>query len=230
MKIGFLISLALLGISTVDPVGIATMPALLTQKRPFVRSFVFLAGSFAALMLMGIIFARGFGGTLLRFEADHPQLLPSLQIAAGLVLLCFALSLLIRLRKGRSSVEPSKATLKRLQVSNGQLFGLAFALVAAESVADAVFIVAMIHTGRLDLPFDELLLAIAVYSAAAVLLQTAVVVLYRLTPQKRRAHMLRRVQAMLQRYANQTLIGISILLGLALAINGLLTFTGASHL
>ena len=55
------ISLVLLGLSAIDPIGIAAMPILLVQNTPTNEVSYFLFGSFMSLMLMGMLFAKGFG-------------------------------------------------------------------------------------------------------------------------------------------------------------------------
>lgn len=79
------ISLAVLGLAAIDPIGLAAMPVLLVQRRPFARSFAFLGGSFISLMVMGLLFARGFGLIVLHFEKAHTWLIPSAEVLAGLV-------------------------------------------------------------------------------------------------------------------------------------------------
>ncbi|HTB49057.1 MAG TPA: GAP family protein [Verrucomicrobiae bacterium] len=227
---GLFVSLALLGLAAIDPIGIAAMPILLVQARPLRRSFTFLGGSFVSLMLMGLLFARGAGAAVLRFENAHAWLVPSVEVLAGLVLLGIAATLLRQIKTGRLSVEPSTAMVKRLQFGGTRLFVLGALLVAVQSIADVVFVIAMIRIGQLKLSAITLTLAVAIYAVTALVLQFAVIVAYWLAPEKYKRQTLARIHDLLIRYANQTLIGASLLLGFGLLVNGGLIIIGAPHL
>lgn len=224
MTFGLLVSLALLGLASIDVLGIAAMPILLTQKRPFARSFTFLGGSFAALMAVGLILAQGFGAIVLRFDNSHNWLVPDAEIIAGLVLLTIAATLLRHLKTGRNSVEPSDAIVKRLRFGDGQLFLLGAAIVTVQSIADVVFVIAMIRVGQLDLSTAGAVVAVGTYAVSALVLQLAVVAAYRLAPERQRLRTLDKVHALLGAYSNQALMCISSALGCALIIGGLLGF------
>jgi hypothetical protein len=215
---GLFFSLALLGLAAIDPIGIAAMPILLTQKKPFARSFTFLGGSFVSLMVMGFLFARGFGVRVLRFENTHAWLVPGAEVLAGLVLLGIAGTLLWRVKTGRFSVEPSDKVTKRLRLGGWQLFILGAVIVAVQSIVDVVFVIAMIRVGQINLSTIRLLAGIAAYAIAALVLQLAVVAAYRLAPQKHRLQTLDKVHRLLVRYASQALIGVSLVLGCALLV------------
>jgi len=218
MMLGLFFSLGLLGLAAIDPVGIAAMPILLTQKNPLARSFTFLGGSFFSLMVMGVLFARGFGLRVLHFENSHAWLVPGVEILGGLVLLSIGGTLLWRAKTGRLSVEPSDAVMRRLRLGGWQLFTLGAAVVAVQSIVDVVFVIAMIRVGQIKLPIITLVSGIAVYSITALVLQFSVVAAYWLAPQKQRAQTLAAVHRLLVSYANQTLIGVSLLLGCALLV------------
>jgi hypothetical protein len=215
---GLFFSLALLGLAAIDPIGIAAMPILLTQNKPYARSFTFLGGSFVSLMVMGFLFARGFGVRVLRFENTHAWLVPGAEALAGLVLLGIAGTLLWRVKTGRLSVEPSDNVTKRLRLGGWQLFILGAVIVAVQSIVDVVFVIAMIRVGQIKLSNIRLLAGIAAYAIAALVLQLAVVAAYRLAPQKHRLQTLDKVHRLLARYANQSLIGVSLVLGCALLV------------
>jgi Sap, sulfolipid-1-addressing protein len=216
--LGLYVSLALLGLAAIDPIGIAAMPVLLLQNDPYRRSFVFLGGSFISLVAMGLLFACGFGTIVLRFETAHTWFVPSIEAAAGAVLLGIAATVFWRLKAGKSSVEPSEAMTKRLRLGSWQLFGLGALLVAVQSVVDVVFVLAMIRIGQLHLRFIALSAAIVTYAMAALVLQFAVIVAYIFTPPRRRAKTLDTVRNLLVRYANQALITVSFLLGCGLLV------------
>src|SRR5665213_2867030 len=210
---GLFVSLALLGISAIDPVGIAVMPILLLQKNPFMRSFIFLGGSFISLMVMGLLFARGFGTIILSFENSHTWFVPSLEAVAGLGLLGIAGTVFWRKKTDKFSVEPSDAMMKQLRLGSWKLLTLGALLVTVQSIFDVVFVIAMFHVGQLHLPKITLLSAVATYTVAALVIQFAVIVAYKLTPPKQRVKTLGRVHNLLVKYANQALIGVSFLLG-----------------
>jgi hypothetical protein len=218
MVFGLFLSVALLGLFAIDPIGIAAMPILLLQKNPFRRSFIFLGGSFVSLMVMGLLFARGFGAVVLRFESTNTWFVPSIEAVAGLVLLSIAGTVFWRMKTGKLSVEPPKTMVKRLQLGNWQLFILGALLVTVQSIVDVVFVIAMIRVGQLSLPTITLAAAVATYATTALILQFAVVAAYKLTPPKRRAKTLDKVHSLLVKYANQALIGVSFLLGCVLLV------------
>ena len=221
--IGLFISLALLGLAAIDPIGIAAMPILLLQKKPFSRSFSFLGGSFLSLVLMGLLFAHGSGAIILRFDNANSWLVPSLEVLAGVVLLGIATVLLWRIKNRALSLKPSATMTNRLRLNSWYLFGFGAALVAIQSVIDVVFVIAMIRIGDLQLSAITVLAAVITYSIAALVLQVAVVAAFRLAPEKQKRHKLDKVHSLLSRYANEALVIVSLGLGCGLLINGTLT-------
>ncbi len=228
--LGLLTPLAVLGLLAIDPIGIAVMPILLSQKNPYGRSFVFLSGSFVALVVAGLLFAVGFGAKVLHFETAHIWLVPSSEVLAGIILLILAARLLWLMKLGRLTTEPSDSLMRRLQLNRWHLCILGSVLVTVQSMIDVVFVIAMIHIGQLHLPTPTLLTAVTTYAIAALLLQLAVVGAYWLTPPKQKLLTLARVHRLLTLYANQAVIGISLFLGSALLINGWLSLAGLAHL
>ncbi len=216
------VSLILLGLAAIDPIGIAAMPILLLQRSSLARSLAFLGGSFTSLVIMGLLFARGLGKLVLRFENTHSWLVPSVEILAGLALLAIAITFLWRIKTGQTSVEPSSAMVKRLQFNAWHLFILGAGLVIIQSVADVVFVIAMVRIGQLQLSVITLTAAVATYAIAALALQGAVVLAYRLAPEKRRRQTLDKVHRLLVRYANQALAIVSFGLGCGLLISSML--------
>jgi hypothetical protein len=210
--------LALLGISAIDPIGIAAMPILLLQKQPVKRSFIFLGGSFVSLIGIGLLFAKGFGQTILNFEKFHSWFVPGVEVVAGLTLLSIVGTLLWRMKTGRLSIDPPASMVKRLQLGNWQLFIVGALLVAFQSTVDVVFVIAMIRVGQLRLSNITLTAAVVTYAVTALVLQLSVVVAYMLTSPKRRAQTLDKVHNLLVKYANQALIGVSFLLGCVLLV------------
>jgi hypothetical protein len=216
--VGLFISLILLGLSAIDPIGIATMPILLVQKNGLIRSFIFLGGSFVSLMIMGFLFAKGLGNIVLNFEKSYTWFVPSLEVVAGLVLIIIAGIVLLRMVRGKAKTELSEPIVKRLKMGKWQLFAGGFLLVAAQSIVDVVFVVAMIHIGHMQLSSFTLLVAVATYAVAALSLQLAVIVAYKLAPSTQRTKTLDKVNILLKKYSNQALFGVSLLLGCVLLV------------
>lgn len=182
---------------------------------------MFLGGSFVSLVVMGLLFARGLGAIVLRFENAHAWFVPGVEAVAGLALLGIAGALIWRMKKGKLSIEPSANLAQRLQLGSWRLGVLGALLVAVQSVVDVVFLVAMVRVGQLRLSSITLLIAVVTYALAALVLQLAVVVAYKLTPPQQRSKTLDKVHELLTKYAHQVLIGASLLLGcvlLALAV------------
>lgn len=212
------VALVLLGLAAIDPIGIAIMPILLLQRRPYQRSLIFLGGSFVSLLVMGLIFAKGSGAIILYFTASFSRLVPSLEAFAGILLLIIAGVVYRQMRIGRIKYQPSPIIVKHLRLNNWQLFLVGIGLVAVLSIADVVFVVAMIRIGKLNLHFMTLLAAVITYALAALLLQVAVIAAFKLTPLERRAKTLTTVQHWLKNYSYQLLIAVSIILGCILLI------------
>jgi len=215
---GLYIALALLGLSTIDPIGIGIMPVLLIQKRPYVRALAFLGGSFVSLMLMGILFAEGFGRLVLHFEHRDHRFVPVIEIIGSIILLIIALVLYIQFRKGKLNVEPSGKVRRYLQFGDITIFSMGAILVAIQSIIDVIFVVAMVRVGQLQLSFIRLFFAILAYTIAALLPQTAVVVAFKMAPEKQKDLTLQKVHNLLEKYANKALIIVSLGLSCLLII------------
>jgi hypothetical protein len=216
LMIGLYISLALLGLSAIDPVGIGIMQVLLTQKKPYQRSFVFLLGSFVSLMILGILFARGLGKIVLNFEHNNHWFIPTVEVVAAILLLVVALVSYLELRKGNTKTEPSKRIKNWLKLNDWILFFAGAVLVAAQSVFDVVFVVAMIKSGQYGLSNIVLFGAIAVYAIAALIFQIAIVMIYRFTPVNKQTETLASIKKKVPKYSYQGLIFVSIVLSAVL--------------
>lgn len=219
---GVYISLALLGLAAIDPIGIGIMPILLVQKQPYKRAALFLGGSFLSLMGMGLVCAEGFGQIVLRFEHRNSWFVPTVEVVAAMVLLVIALTLTLQLRAGTVRIEPSGRARQWIQLGGWQLFAVGGVLVAVQSLIDVVFVLAMIRVGQLRLSFIGLVIAIGTYAVAALLLQAAVVGAFILAPAAHRARTLKKVQTLLARYSYQALVVVSLLLGCILLVLALL--------
>ena len=98
--LSLLVSLGLLGLAAVDPVGIAVMPLLLTQTDGIRRSIWFLIGSAIGITALGVAFAIGAGHVMLRVTKDFPWLEPAIEIACGVIFAGFGLYLWWQRRRG----------------------------------------------------------------------------------------------------------------------------------
>ena len=223
---GILLSLFLLGLAAIDPVGIAAMPVLLTQKSPLVRSTLFLFGSFCMLMIMGLLFAQGLGFVVLRFETVHPWILPVIEITAGIVLFFGAIVMVRNLKLSESNSILSKSIKNWLQLKNWQLFLLGAIIVGIQSLIDVVFIVAMIHVQQLHLTTSLLVLSVLAYAVAALCIQLLIVMIYQFVAVKYRAAVIVKVNYVTAHYGTKSVITISMLFAVALPVNGLLTLIG----
>jgi hypothetical protein len=208
--IGLYVSVFFLGLSAVDPVGIGIMPILLLQRNPYKRVVLFLSGSFVSLMIMGILFAKGLGGIVLHFEYYDHWFVPVAETIASILLLIIALVVYVRLHSGKYSVEPSGKLSKWLRLGDWQLFSAGALLVAVQSLLDIVFVIAMVRVGQSHLSSLSLAIAVTSYSIAALLIQIAVIWVFRFTPSHQRIRMLGKVHALLVKYSNQALIIISL--------------------
>jgi hypothetical protein len=217
------LSLVLLGIAAVDPIGIAVMPLLLSQRNPLVRSSVFLVGSFVALIVMGLVFSKGLGTLILQLETTHAWLVPAIEIAAGIILLIVAFYLFLHIRKKQYSAELSQFIVRKLHLGNWQLFIVGALIVTFQSIVDIVFVVAMVQVETLHLSTTLQVVGIATYAIAALLLQIAIVVAYVLTSPKRRTALFSTINNVASRHTNRIVIAVSTLLGGGLLFNGILT-------
>ncbi len=223
---GLFLSLFLLGLSAIDPVGIAAMPVLLAQKHPLARSILFLFGSFVTLVVMGLVFAQGFGLIVLQFEMMYPWIVPAIEITAAIFLFLVAAVSLRDLKTDKNNSVLSKFIWKGLQLNGWQLFLLGAVIVSIQSLIDVVFIIAMIHVQQLHLSTGLLVLSVLTYAVAALCIQFLIVVAYQLTAAKRRAAILVRVNDITARYGAKSVIVISFLFASALLVSGLLASFG----
>jgi hypothetical protein len=105
---------------------------------------------------------------------------------------------------------------KWLQLGDWQLFWLGALIVAIQSVIDVVFVIAMVRVGALELSGLMLIAAVATYAIAALLLQVAVVVAFRVAPVHQKTKTLDAIRRVLVKYSYQSLIIVSSVLGLVL--------------
>lgn len=224
--LSLLTSLALLGLAAVDPVGIAVMPLLLTQRDGIRRSTWFLIGSATGITALGVLFAVGAGHVMLRITTQYPWLEPSVEIVCGVLLAAFGVYLW---RRG-GGAEVSSGMSRRLQMPTRRLFGFGAGLVVVQSLLDVVFIVAMVNIGARQLPVVLVVLAVLVYAAAALLIQIAIVVAYASAAPAARQRVADAVTGWLDRNGNRAAVIASITVGLLLVASGVSDIAGGPHL
>jgi hypothetical protein len=222
MDAGLLGEMFALGISAFDPVGLAAMPILLAQPRGITRAWIFLAGSVAALMSLGIAFASGLGGPIVRFSKQYPWLNPTIELVAAVILLLIGAWLLWHARaasrSGDGSSLASDSFVKRLNLPLGLLFVFGFLLVTVQSLVDVVFLVAMVEMGTRALGLLATTVAVGVYTVAALALQILVVVGYQLLSAERRQEALGSFNNFLERRGEWIAGWLTLLLGVVLAV------------
>ncbi|HEU4966324.1 MAG TPA: GAP family protein [Candidatus Saccharimonadales bacterium] len=211
-----------LGLAAVDPIGIALMPLLLMQKQPLQRSLAFLGGSLLALMVMGVAFAWGLGLFVLHAEQSHPWLVPYSQVAAGTVLLAVATGMVIhRRRHSQAGMQPPQLLVDQLRLKVWHIATAGAALVVAQSIADVVFVVAMVHVGQQHWPLWLMASAVLVYSLAALVLQIAVVGVYYWLPAVQRGRAMEKLRRFVDAYAELAAICASSIIAIVLLAYGL---------
>ncbi len=216
------LAMAGLGLAAVDPIGIAIMPLLLMREQPIRRSVAFLAGSLLALMIMGVAFAWGLGRAVLRIEQAYPWLLPYGQVIAGIILLAFAVGMAMHWwRHRQTGMEPPKLLAEQLQLKLGHIMAAGAALVVAQSLADVVFVVAMVHVGQQYWHLWKMASAVFVYSVAALALQIGIVCLYCWLPAMHRERALKKLRGFIGGYAEPAAIVASVIIALVLLRVGL---------
>jgi hypothetical protein len=218
------IVMALLGLAAIDPIGIVAMPVLLMQKRPLLRSSMFLAGGLTSIMSMGIAFALGLGSRVLAIEQSYPWVTPAAELAAAIILFGIAGYVLHRKVARDTAAELPTQMIHQFRFGSGHVFAVGAALVAIQSLADVVFVVAMIRLGQVHLSLMALVASVGAYAVAALAIQIVIVVLFISTPQVRRAATMDTVRGVLVRYAPYATAGASLLIGGILMIYALLTY------
>jgi hypothetical protein len=225
--LSLLASIGFLGLAAVDPVGIAVMPMLLTQPNGIRRSVWFLAGSAIGILALGVTFAIGAGHVMLRLSEDYPWVEPSIEIVCGLVFAVFGLYLW---KRGGDGAEVSDGLRRRLNLPGGALFGFGAGLVIVQSLLDVVFIVAMVNVGAENLPALEVVLAVIVYAAAALILQIAIVGAFVGAGPQRRDAVADAVTGWLDRNGTRTAMIAAIVVGVALVASGISALNGGPSL
>jgi hypothetical protein len=187
MDWGLFTEVAGLGLAAIDAIGIAFMPILLAQRDGLQRALVFLLGSFVALVAMGMLFTTGIGTYVADLNERHPWLEPGVEVVGGLVMVGLGTFLVIRSRTGAAGTHTPDNLVEKLTLPPLLLFGFVAVLVSVQSLVDIVFAVAMVEIGAEGLAPPVDLLLVITYAVFALLLQTAVVLAYVLTPRRQRA-------------------------------------------
>ena len=220
MDLGFFLELAGLGLSAFDPIGVAVVILLLAQPNGVVRAWAFLAGSIASLMGLGWLVATGVGRPILKFREQFPWLDTAFEIAVGVLLIGVGLALLRRAKTGDGGLEPEFIT-RRLRLPTPLLVVAGFVLVTIQNALDAVFVVAMVETGQRMLDGPRTLLAVTVFTIAAVFVQVLIVVIYQFLPAERRSATLDGFNRVLEQRGEQVAGWLAVGLGGLLLVFGI---------
>lgn len=212
MDPAFIVELAGLGLAAFDPIGVAIVILLLAQPRGASRAWAFLLGSIASLLLLGMLVATGLGRPIVRFREQFPWLDTAFEVTVGVVLVGVGVYLLRRARSESGGLQPEAVT-KRLSAPLPLLFVLGFVLVTVQNILDVVFLVAMVETGARLLSALATLVAVGVYTLAAVVVQVALVVAYQLLPDARRQAALDGFNAVLEKRGEQVAGWLALVLG-----------------
>lgn len=221
LDIALLGEMIALGLGAFDPVGLAAMPILLSQPNGVRRAWVFLTGSVAALMSLGIAFAAGLGRPIVEFSKRYPWLDSAIELGAAVILVVIGIWLLWHARSaaksGNSGSLASDSFTKRLQLPLGLLFIFGFLLVTVQSLVDVVFLVAMVEMGARELGLVETTVAVATYTVAALALQVLVVVVYQVLNADRREVALAHFNRYLDSHGELIAGVLTLVLGVVLA-------------
>jgi len=219
--LSLLISLGIIGLLSIDPIGIAIMPILLVQEKPLSRSLAFLGGSFTAIVIIGFLVARYLGRLILSISHSYGWTIPIIEFIAGLALLAVAISLYLQKNHGKS-IKPSQSLVNRLQFNIAFIYLIGVSIITIQTLVDIVFVVAMIRVGQLKLSNIDLSVAVIIYALSSLLLQLSVVIAFILTPKKHKGKTLRTVDYILNHYANTMLTIVCGLIGFGLLIVALI--------
>jgi len=212
----FYLSLFMLGLTEFDPIGLIAVPLILGQKNYYRRVTAFLLGGFLSLILMGLLFAKGLGKTLINFEHSHSWFLPIIEYVAAVVLFIVAGVTYWSIKSGKLSIEPGKKTRQWFKLSSLHLFIIGFILVIGQSLIDVVYIIAMIKIGQFHISNVQLLGGITTYSFGALVVQLAIVVIFILAPKDQRDRLLINIKGVIVKYSYKIVMAISLILGLIL--------------
>jgi hypothetical protein len=189
MDWALLTEVAGLGLAAIDVIGIAFMPILLAQRDGLRRAVIFILGSFVSLVAMGMLFTTGIGTYVADLNDRHPWLEPGFEVVGGVFLLGAGAFMLFRTWTGGKTHTPDNLV-EKLTLPLPLLFGFGAVLVAIQSLVDIVFAVAMVEIGTQGLSLPEVVVLVVTYSVCALIIQSAVVVAYLITPRGRRQHVM----------------------------------------
>lgn len=226
-----LLQLMALGFISLDPVGIAAMPMLLAQQRGLLKALSFLAGSFVAMVVAGVILANGAGLVLVKITKEDPKLEPTVEMISGLILLVTAAVIVLRARNKTHVANPPPPELsKNMSLSPPRLFLYGVVIVILQSLVDIVFVLAMVNTGtkKFELYIDVFL--VSCYAFAALAVQIVIVVLYLVAPSETRGPILENVERWITLRKVPLAAGAATLVGLLLMANGVSTLHGGPDL
>lgn len=217
------LSLAILGLIAVDPIGIAVTLIILVQKKPIARSLSFIAGSFSILIILGYLISRYLGKYVYKVASNYHWIITLIELASGLILLLISLYLYIKSSKSnyKKLYSPSLKLINRLNLGYIHLFFIGVAVVSIQSLADVVFILAMTRLGSLKLSNINLSLGLLIYAISSLLIQCLIIFVFSITPSKNKKKVINKASVLLEKYTNKLIIMISFILGIILLFTAL---------
>jgi hypothetical protein len=207
-----LLSMAILGLTAIDPIGLAIMPILLIQKQGIKKSLLFLFSGFISISVLGLAFSKGLGKIILNFEKDNSWFLPTIETVAAVVLMVIAITTFLQLKSGKAPSKLSKRRVNWLNTKTWKLLLFGVILVVTQSLFDIVFVIAMIRIGQLNISDIQIFIAVLTYAFFALILQLTIVFIYKITPDVGRQALLKKVRRSIDNYTSQFIIAISLVL------------------
>jgi len=217
------VSLAILGLIAVDPIGIAVTLIILVQKKPIARSMSFIAGSFTILIILGYLISSYLGKYVYKIAFNEHWIITLIELISGLILLLISLYLYIKSRKSsyKKLYSPSSTLINRLNLGYINLFFIGVVVVSVQSLADVVFILAMTKLGSLKLSHINLSIGLLIYAISSLLIQCLIVFVFFITPDKNKKQVISKANTLLGKYTNKLIIIISFILGIILLLTAL---------
>jgi len=220
-----LMSIALLDSTSLLPVAVLPMVAMLAGKRPLLTSLAFLVGLFITYLAFGFLIALGLdaildrvAGAFVRYWNNPDSLDMGLEGIIGIALL------FVSLRKGAGPRRGRKTT-ERSAFNPWSAFMLGLMMVAVGIPGALPYFGAIDQILRADLSVTSAVVALLWYNVAFILPLLIIVLIGRLGG-RRAAAFLERMQEWMDRWGGRTVRIVFALLGLILVADSVAYFLG----
>ncbi len=221
-----LAGIALVDATSIVPIGIVPLAALLGGPRPVLGAVAFLAGIFAVYLLCGVVILLGLnvlvdaiGPTFARLWNEPLAVELAIQIVLGVVLVVFGWRL-ARRRGERAATEPAGP------VAPGRAFSLGAVLTLVGMPGAVPYFGAIDQVLRADLSPTGTATALVVYNVVF-LVPLASLLLVRVAVPTRSEAIFAGVAAVAERGGRALIVALLALLGLVLAADGVGWFLGS---